>query len=90
MLSERMDSWGPGKHSTHTVHAEDVGGAMWACAEWMAKVGRSEANSLAGEEILFKNDKSKAKEVEGMAPPDQKCIAPLFNIVSHQICCLIS
>ena len=47
----------------------------------MARVGRAEANSIAGEEILFKNDKSKVKVVEGMVPPDQKCIAPLFNIV---------
>ena len=47
----------------------------------MAKTGRTEANSLAGEEIVFKNEKSKAKEVEGMVAPDKKCIAPLFNIV---------
>lgn len=65
------------------VHVEDVAGGMWACAEWMAKLGRKDANSIAGEEIVFKNDKSKAKEVEGMAPPEQKCIAPLFNIVRH-------
>lgn len=47
----------------------------------MARVGRVEANSIAGEEILFKNDKSKVKLVEGMVPLDKKCIAPLFNIV---------
>lgn len=63
------------------VHVEDVAGGMWASAQWMAKTGRKQANSIAGEEIVFKNDKSKAKEVEGMAPPEQKCIAPLFNIV---------
>ncbi|GJE86959.1 nucleoside-diphosphate-sugar epimerase-like protein [Phanerochaete sordida] len=72
--------WGPGKHPTHTVHVEDVAGGMWACAEWMSKIGRKEANSIAGEEILFKNDKSKVKEVEGMVAPDQKCVAPAFNI----------
>lgn len=55
---------------------------MWACAEWMSKIGRKEANSIAGEEILFKNDKSKAKTVEGMVDPSKKCIAPLFNVVS--------
>lgn len=62
---------------------------MWTCAEWMAKIGRKEANSIAGEEIVFKNEKSKVKEVEGMVPHDQKCIAPLFNIVSryHRVPC---
>lgn len=55
---------------------------MWACAEWMNKTGRKEADSIAGEEILFKNDKNKAKTVEGMADPSKKCIAPLFNVVS--------
>ena len=48
----------------------------------MNKTGRKEANSIAGEEILFKNDKSKAKTVEGMVEPGKKCIAPLFNVVS--------
>ena len=48
----------------------------------MAKAGRKEADSLAGEEIPFKNDKSKVDEVEGMVPPSKKVVAPLFNIVS--------
>ncbi|PSR71146.1 hypothetical protein PHLCEN_2v12992 [Hermanssonia centrifuga] len=72
--------WSPGKHPTHTVHVEDVAGGLWACAEWMAKIGRTEGNAIAGEEILFKNEKSKVKQVEGMIPADHKCIAPLFNI----------
>ena len=55
---------------------------MWACAEWMAKVGRTEANAIAGEEIPFKNEKSKVDQVDGMVPHNQKVIAPLFNIVS--------
>ena len=71
----------PGKYPSHTVHVDDIAGAMWAAAEWMAKTGRTEADALAGEEIVFKNDKSKVKEVEGMVPPDQKCVAPAFNIV---------
>ena len=64
------------------MHVEDVAGGMWSCAEWMAGVGRKEANSIAGEEILFRNDKSKAKTIEGVVDPATKCIAPLFNIVS--------
>lgn len=76
--------WSPGKNPTHTVHIDDVAGGMWACAQWMAPLGRKEANSLAGEAILFHNDKSKASEVEGMPAPDKKLIAPLFNLVRKQ------
>jgi hypothetical protein len=67
----------------HTVHIDDVSGALWACAEWMAREGRKEADTLAGEEIIFHNDKSKVKEVEGMVAHDKKVIAPLFNLVSR-------
>ncbi|OSD01666.1 hypothetical protein PYCCODRAFT_1368911 [Trametes coccinea BRFM310] len=70
----------PGKYPSHTVHVDDIAGAMWACAEWMAKIGRKEADAIAGEEIPFKNEKSKVDEVEGMVPHNQKVIAPLFNI----------
>lgn len=66
----------------HTVHVEDVAGAFWACAEWMDRVGgRAKADEIAGEEIPFKNERSKASEVEEMVSPDQKIIAPLFNLV---------
>lgn len=59
---------------------------MWACAQWMSTIGgRTEANAIAGEEIRFKNDKSKVDEVEGMVPPDVQVIAPLFNIVRFVI-----
>ena len=59
----------------------DVAGAMWALAEWMARTGRKEADAVAGEKIPFKNDKRKAKEVDGVLDKDVQCIAPLFNIV---------
>ena len=56
---------------------------MWACAEWIAKVGgRHEADKLAGVVIPFKNENSKVVEVDGMPPPTQMVTAPLFNIVS--------
>lgn len=71
---------GPCQYASHTVHVDDVAGAMWACADWMSKLGRSEADRLAGEELHFHNDKSKVSQVDGMAPHDKKCIAPLFNI----------
>ncbi|KAH9925227.1 uncharacterized protein B0H18DRAFT_381207 [Fomitopsis serialis] len=73
--------WSPGKHPMHTVHAEDVAGAFWACAEWIASVGgRAKADELAGEEIPFHNDKSKVSEISEMVPPDRKVVAPFFNV----------
>ncbi|TCD65420.1 hypothetical protein EIP91_002719 [Steccherinum ochraceum] len=72
--------WAPGKHPSHTVHSEDVAGALWALAEWMGRVGRTEALSVAGEVIRFKNEKSKVKAVEGVVPADTECKAPLFNL----------
>jgi hypothetical protein len=47
----------------------------------MAPLGRQEANSLAGEDIIFHNDKSKVSAVEGMPSPTTKLVAPLFNLV---------
>jgi hypothetical protein len=76
-----FSSWSPGKHPTNTVHVYDVAGAAWACADWISGLGRKEANLLAGEEIIFHNSKNKAKEIAGMAPHDQKIIAPVFNLV---------
>jgi hypothetical protein len=66
----------------HTVHSEDVASGLWAAAEWMSRVGRDEAVKLAGEEIYWRNDKSKVSEVTGMPPSEKKVIAPLFNLVS--------
>lgn len=66
----------------NTVHCDDVAGGLWAAAQWMSRVGRDEALGLAGEEICWRNDKSKVAEVTGMPPPEKKIIAPLFNLVS--------
>ena len=65
----------------HTVHVEDVAGALWACAVWINRQGREQAIALAGEKIPFHNEKSKAKEVDGVASPDAQPVAPLFNLV---------
>lgn len=70
----------PGTYPVHTVHIDDVVAAAWASAEWIAKLGRQEANTIAGEELSFHNDKSALKEVEGIVPPERKVVAPLFNI----------
>ncbi|TFK54813.1 hypothetical protein OE88DRAFT_1653321 [Heliocybe sulcata] len=71
----------PGKHAFNTVHVDDVAGAAWACAEWMAGLGRKEADAVAGEPILFHNDKAKVKALDAACAPDAKPVAPVFNLV---------
>ncbi|KIL69580.1 hypothetical protein M378DRAFT_190009 [Amanita muscaria Koide BX008] len=73
--------WSPGKNPTHTIHVDDIAGAAWACAEWIAPQGRKAANAVAGEEIIFHNDKNKIKDVEGTPAHSQTIIAPVFNVV---------
>ncbi|KIY43672.1 hypothetical protein FISHEDRAFT_68077 [Fistulina hepatica ATCC 64428] len=80
MKKPMKSMWSPGKHPMNTVHVDDTAGAMWACAGWMAPMGRKEADAKAGEVIPFYNEKAKVKEVEGMPPADQKIVAPLFNL----------
>lgn len=64
----------------HTVHVDDVAAAVWALGGWMAGLGRTEANTIAGEDIL-PNEKSKVKDVEGVPDLSKKLVAPLFNLV---------
>ncbi|KAG1730614.1 hypothetical protein EDB19DRAFT_1740297 [Suillus lakei] len=73
--------WGPGKDGVNTVHIDDVSGGLWACAKWMASLGRQQANIAAGEKIYFHNDKSKVKDIEGACTSDAQPIAPVFNLV---------
>ncbi|ETW85694.1 hypothetical protein HETIRDRAFT_407618 [Heterobasidion irregulare TC 32-1] len=73
--------WSPGNNSMNTVHVDDVSVALWTCAQWIGKLGRAEADKVAGEEIYFHNEKSKVAEVQGMPPADVKVVAPLFNLV---------
>ncbi|CAL1704277.1 unnamed protein product [Somion occarium] len=75
--------WSPGKYPSHTVHIEDIAGAMFAVANWIAGIGRKEADSVAGEEIVFHNDKAQLEAVEGAAPPEKRCVAPLFNLMTR-------
>ena len=82
VLSSHLCSWSPGSNSMNTVHVDDVSVTLWTCAEWIGKLGRAEADKLAGEEIYFHNEKSKVSEVQGTPPADVKVIAPLFNLVS--------
>ena len=73
--------WSPGKHPMHTVHVDDIAGALWASAQWMVPLGREKANAAAGVAIPFRNDESKVKEVTGAPAPDKKVVVPLFNLV---------
>lgn len=47
----------------------------------MQKVGRAEADKLAGEEIHFALDKDLVKDLKGEPGPKEKVIAPFFNLV---------
>ncbi|KAF8163117.1 hypothetical protein B0H34DRAFT_780914 [Crassisporium funariophilum] len=90
MQKPMRSMWSPGKNPTNTVHVADVAGAAWACALWMSSEGREAANKLAGEEIIFHNEKSKVKEVEGMPPHNETLTAPLFNLVDDSHSTLLS
>ncbi|KAF7295281.1 NAD dependent epimerase dehydratase family protein [Mycena indigotica] len=90
MKKPMRSMWSPGKNPNNTIHTDDVAGAMWACAEWMAPLGRKEADSLAGEIIIFHNDKSKVGEVKGMPEANKKLVAPLFNLVDNSNSTLFS
>lgn len=81
MQKPMKSMWSPGKNPTNTIHVEDVAGGAWACANWVAKHGRKEADQLAGVPIPFHNDKTKVKDVEGMLPHDENPVAPIFNLV---------
>jgi len=90
-LKKPMKSlWSPGKNANHTVHVDDIAGALWTLAHWITPLGRKAADDLAGEVIPFHNDKSKVKQVEGMPPHNQKLIAPLFNLVDDSDSTLLS
>ncbi|KAJ7286050.1 hypothetical protein C8J57DRAFT_1286588 [Mycena rebaudengoi] len=77
MKKPMKSMWPPGKNPNNTVHTDDI-------------AGRKEANSLAGEEIIFHNDKSKVSAVEGMPSPTTKLVAPLFNLVDDSDSTLLS
>jgi len=82
--------WAPGKNPMNTVHVDDVAGGLWACAEWIAPLGRAEADVLAGEEIIFHNEKSKVKDMPTVVPPTQNVVAPLFNLTDDSNSTMVS
>ncbi|PPQ64027.1 hypothetical protein CVT24_009401 [Panaeolus cyanescens] len=90
MQKPMKSMWSPGKNPTNTIHVEDVSGAAWACANWIATRGRKAADEAAGEVIHFHNEKNKTKEVDGMRPHNEKIVAPVFNIVDESNSTLVS
>ena len=72
----------------NTVHSDDIAGAVWACAQWIADKGRQAAEASAGEEIVSHSDKGKLKDIDGMVPSDKKVVAPVFNVV--RVHCLLA
>jgi len=87
--------WSPDQWR-NTVHNEDYSAAQWALAEWMASLGRTQGDKLAGSPlppcrplpsyISFSSSgpatsEWDTKEIEGLAPRTKMLRAPLFNIV---------
>jgi hypothetical protein len=79
-VTDQSGRWSGGLR-LNTIHVDDVAGGMWACAQWMAERGRARADSEAGEELHFFNDKSRCSEVSYVPPPTAVPVAPLFNLV---------
>ena len=68
----------------NTVHVDDVSRAMWACANWMAPLGRAKANEIAGETILAQDRTKVMKEATFLPEANKRPVAPLFNLVSPE------
>ena len=77
-------AWAGIRHNT--IHVQDVAGASWAAAVWMAEIGREAGDKMAGEDIYFANEKTKIQDVKGVPDPKAKLTAPLFNLVSGTQC----
>ena len=77
----------------HTVHVRDVPRALIKVAEWMAKVGREEADNIAGEELPSAwtwstgkdgdQERQGMKQVADLSDPAARIRAPYFNLVSR-------
>ncbi|KZT57458.1 hypothetical protein CALCODRAFT_496101 [Calocera cornea HHB12733] len=74
--------WSP-QLRLNTVHTDDISGACWEAAMWMASVGRSAAIDQAGVPMYYGNDPGKEfpQGLPAVVPPDQAPKAPLFNLV---------
>ncbi|KAF9518915.1 hypothetical protein BS47DRAFT_1370918 [Hydnum rufescens UP504] len=67
----------------NTLHSEDVAAAMFHAANWMAGIGRPEANRLAGEVFPHfpASDSSVEAQANAVVSIAAKPVAPYFNVV---------
>ncbi|KAF9452842.1 NAD(P)-binding protein [Macrolepiota fuliginosa MF-IS2] len=90
-LKKPMKSmWSPGKNPTNTVHIEDVAGAAWAAANWIAPLGRQAANEKAGVEIPSHDPQTDSSKSPDSVPKTQKVVAPIFNVTDDANSTLLS
>lgn len=82
--------WSPGKNPTNTVHVNDVAGAAWAAAKWMAPLGREAANGQAGVELACHIPQSEPPKTDEAIPKSQKVVAPVFNVTDDTNSTLLS
>jgi len=73
--------WSP-QLRLNTVHTDDIAGACWMAAMWMARVGHNTALSQAGVPMYFANDPERFPPgLPAVVPPNQAPRAVLFNLV---------
>jgi len=90
-LKKPMKSmWSPGKNPTFTIHTEDLAGAAWAAANWIAPIGKQAANEKAGVEIPSHAPQGDPPKSSHLVPRDQKVIAPMFNVTDDANSTLLS
>jgi hypothetical protein len=67
----------------NTLHSEDVAAAMFHAANWIAGIGRPEANRLAGEVFPHfpASDSSVEAQANAVVSIAAKPVAPYFNVV---------
>jgi len=67
----------------NTLHSEDVAAAMFHAANWIASIGRPEANRLAGEVFPHfpASDSSVEAQANAVVSIAAKPVAPYFNVV---------
>ncbi|EJT98406.1 hypothetical protein DACRYDRAFT_24484 [Dacryopinax primogenitus] len=72
--------WSP-QLRLNTVHTDDISGACWKVAMWIATVGRNTAIAQAGVAMYFANDEERFPPgLPGVVPPDEAPRAAFFNL----------
>ena len=87
-----MEILGDADAGLNTVHIDDVASAIWSAAQWMAKLGRQEADKLASVSLKpcrpvpgfvhwVGPELANKSNVEGLCSCSQTVSACLFNVV---------